>query len=310
MEDVLFESFGASPQLYVNSQNLYIHNVSFNDGYGTNGQIIVDGNGCGGGYGPLCGLISTGGSGSCFLAAVGGSIMRVINGGTYSSGPGDYWALCGGSTFPAYMLFTDATSKILLNSKTYVANSGSGQHGISNAGTLVINGSDIVVGTPSGGAGVAISNTGTVLDYGRWSLTAGSASVSSSPTSTWTGPQTLQGSCSGVATSSVTIGLYDLGQNALLTCTSLVVNLGKAMNKSGTLAGLICTADTGGVPADTCTVVKNGAASAITCNIGVGTSCADFTHPVAYIAGDVIGVEIVTGVATTLANVKASVVKN
>lgn len=127
----------------------------------------------------------------------------------------------------------------------------------------------------------------------------------------FSGPNVLQGSCSGVATASSTLGLYGLGQSTALTCTSTTTTLGPVMQQGGTLLGLSATSTAAGVNASSgvVTVLKNGIATSITCTIGTGTSCSDFAHSTAYNQGDVISVQFTTQVADTLAGVNASILR-
>lgn len=123
-------------------------------------------------------------------------------------------------------------------------------------------------------------------------------------------PQLLVGSCTGVGTASSTLGLYGTGPNVTATtCTSTTLGSGTVMKGTGTLFSLAVTATAAGTNASSgvVTVLKNGSTTTITCTIGTGTSCQDFTHTVSYVAGDLISMQFTTQTADTLAGIKANV---
>ncbi len=146
--------------------------------------------------------------------------------------------------------------------------------------------------------------------YGWNSVISAFAKVSSYGNMSFSPALTLQGTCTGTATASSTLGLYSLGELAATTCTSTVVNIGQVMNRAGSLVNLQSIAGTGGVNASSgvFTVLKNGSATTLTCTMGTATSCSDITHSAAFVAGDVISIQFTTQAAETLAGVKASVV--
>jgi len=122
--------------------------------------------------------------------------------------------------------------------------------------------------------------------------------------------KSVGGSCTGVATASQTLGLYGTGPNVTASaCTSTTIGTGIPMQQSGYLTFLQATATTGGVGASSgvVTVLKNGSATAVTCTLGTGTSCYDFTHSVAFAVGDLISLQFTTQGSDTLAGVNASV---
>lgn len=182
---------------------------------------------------------------------------------------------------------------------TSASNGGTGS-GISNAGTLTLQ------NTAVSGAGttVALNNSSSAIIKEGNSFSTGITNTGS--ISGQQGQGVLEGACTGVVTSASTVGLYGLGQFTATTCTSTTVNLGQVMSKTGTIYALYCTATAGNQAADACTVVKNGAAQTMTCSLNAVTACTDGTtaHAVTYVAGDVIGIEVIAGTATTLANVK------
>lgn len=120
----------------------------------------------------------------------------------------------------------------------------------------------------------------------------------------------LQGSCSGTASASATLGLYGLGEYAALACTSTVTTLGPVQPVSGSIRRFTVTATTGGVSSSSgvFTVLKNGSATTVTCTTGTATSCSDTTHVVSFVAGDVLSVQFTTQGSETLAGVKAQIV--
>jgi hypothetical protein len=306
LESSTLESCGGSPQLGVRGGALLlVHNSNVNDGYGTAGQIVVNGS-----VNPSA-IYSAGGFAYCGSGSSAGAEVELLSAGSYYAGPGDGFRNCGASGLTEG-IYVDATSFLYLGSGSLVnGNNATNGEGIHNLGTVVIHGDDIALA--GSGTSAAINNLagGKVIDYGRWRLIAGSTGVTSAATGIWTGPATLQGSCSGTATSSSTLGLYGLGQQAALTCTSTTVSLGQTMTTSGTLEGIIVTATHAGVNASSgvVTVLKNGSATTITCTIGTGTSCADFAHATAYALGDVISVQFTTQTSEVLAGVVGSVVK-
>jgi hypothetical protein len=121
----------------------------------------------------------------------------------------------------------------------------------------------------------------------------------------------VQGACTGVATAGpTTLGLYGTGPNVTLTtCTSAAIGAGKVMDHAGTAFMLKATATAGGVNASSgvVTVLKNGVATTVTCTIGTGTSCTDYTHTFTFVAGDLISINFTTQAAETLAGVTALV---
>jgi hypothetical protein len=166
-----------------------------------------------------------------------------------------------------------------------------------------------VAGGATGNFVIDISN-GKYDVYGWNTVTSAFAKVGSFGSMSFSPVLTLQGACTGTATSSSTLGLYSLGELAATTCTSTVVNIGQVMNRAGTLVNLQATAGTGGVNASSgvFTVLKNGSGTTLICTMGTATSCSDITHTFAFAAGDVISIQFTTQAAETLAGVKASVV--
>jgi hypothetical protein len=120
----------------------------------------------------------------------------------------------------------------------------------------------------------------------------------------------LKGVCTGVATASSTLGLYNTGPNVTATtCTSTNIGTGFSISGVRTLQNLVVTATAAGVNASSgvVTVLKNGVSTTITCTIGTGTSCTDWLHSVALADGDLISIQFTTQAADTLAGVKAIV---
>jgi len=115
----------------------------------------------------------------------------------------------------------------------------------------------------------------------------------------------VKGSCTGTVTASSTLGLYGTGPNETLTpCTSAAIGTGLVVSGARTLFALNCTASAAGISAsDVCIVLQNGA-NVGSCSLNAVTTCTAALN-VALADGDRISLEITTGVADTLANVKA-----
>ena len=81
------------------------------------------------------------------------------------------------------------------------------------------------------------------------------------------------------------------------------------MSQPRTVNLLWVNAATGGVSASSgvVTLYKNGSATALTCTLGTGTSCTDYTHTVSVTTGDLLTLEFTTQATETLAGVKAFV---
>lgn len=161
----------------------------------------------------------------------------------------------------------------------------------------------VITGFTGGFANVSFEDlrSGAPIYY-NWNGTAYSPSNSEAAAS-------LQGSCTGTATSSATLGLLGLGTQAIGTCTSTVTSVGPVMSHAGVIKTLTVAAGTGGFNSSSgvFTVLKNGSATTLTCTTGVATSCTDITHSATFVAGDIISLSFTTQATETLANVKASV---
>jgi hypothetical protein len=120
------------------------------------------------------------------------------------------------------------------------------------------------------------------------------------------------GACTGTTLAAGgTFGLYGTGPNITsTTCGGLTagtIGNGIPLSAPRTLALLVVTASNAGsgVGSGVVTVMKNGAATAITCTIGTGTSCTDGTHTVAAVSGDLISIQFTAAASDTLAGIKA-----
>ncbi len=124
-----------------------------------------------------------------------------------------------------------------------------------------------------------------------------------------TGKSVFVGTCVGTANASSTLGLNPLGGAASLTCTTNITSIGAVMPSAAILRNLRVAATTGGKNASSgvFTVMKNTGATALTCTVGVGTTCSDTTDAAAFAVGDVLTVQFTTQASETLANVQASV---
>jgi hypothetical protein len=115
----------------------------------------------------------------------------------------------------------------------------------------------------------------------------------------------VKGSCTGTATASSTLGLYGTGPNATTTaCNSATIGTGIVVIGPRTLFALNCTATAAGNTAsDVCIVLQNGA-NVGSCSLNGVTTCTAALN-VALADTDRISLEITSGVASTLAGVKA-----
>jgi len=115
--------------------------------------------------------------------------------------------------------------------------------------------------------------------------------------------------CTGTATASSTLGLYNPFANPTTTasaCSSTTIGTGFPMQRAATIYGLQCksTATTVSVA---CKIVVNGTPNATeTCTMTATTTCNDFTHSILVNKNDLITPEIVTGAAETGANITLS----
>jgi hypothetical protein len=113
--------------------------------------------------------------------------------------------------------------------------------------------------------------------------------------------------CTGAVTSSSTTDYVVAGENCTVTTGIPVV-----MSSSGTLYNFrvhSSAAATSTSSDQIATVVKNGSATAITCNLSGVAVCSDLTHSVSVAAGDLITFSYLTGTSDTAANLTMSVEK-
>jgi hypothetical protein len=187
-----------------------------------------------------------------------------------------------------------------------IFNSSSGAApGILNAGTMILQ--NTTVGSTNG---TGVSNSGTL--FVKSGNTFNNGITNTGVITGIDGQGVYQGSCTGVVTSAATVGLYNLGQTAATTCTSTTVGSGRVMSQAGKIYALYCTATAGNQATDACKVVLNGVAQTMTCSLNAVASCTDgaVAHVITYAQGDIVGVEVIAGTATTLANVKGLIVTN
>lgn len=160
------------------------------------------------------------------------------------------------------------------------------------------------------GAVPVSTNSGVIVDLGGNSTCLTPASLTTNTGSIIADGHQLVGSCTGVGTAASTLGLYGTGANVVATtCTSLLIGTGIVANGARTIANLSVTATAAGTNASSgvVTVLKNGAGTAVTCTIGVATSCQDSLHTATLANGDRISIQFTTQAADTLAGVVASV---
>lgn len=195
-------------------------------------------------------------------------------------------------------VYSDTTGGSVVSASAGTSNA------ITNGGTFTLRNTTIA---STGGA--AISNSGTVL-FKEGNVISTGGLTNTGTIQVIPSMAGYVGSCTGVVTSATTVGLYGLAQQTVTSCTSTTVANGQVMAKPGSVYALYCTATAGNQASDACTVVKNGVAQTMTCSLNAVTSCTDGTvaHQIAYVAGDILGIEVIGGTATTLANVKGLIV--
>jgi hypothetical protein len=123
--------------------------------------------------------------------------------------------------------------------------------------------------------------------------------------------RSMRGICTCTATSSSAMGLYGTGPNETLTTrVGITIGGGIPMTQARTVSTLQVTATHAGVNVSSgvVTVLKNGSTTTITCTIGTGTSCNDFTHTVSFSAGDLLSIQFTTQAYEVLAGVQAQVI--
>lgn len=152
-------------------------------------------------------------------------------------------------------------------------------------------------------------NSGIIVDQGGNGTCLTPAQLTTNTGSIIADGHSVTGVCTGAATASTTLGLYGTGPNATTTtCTSATIGTGIVAHGSRTAANLVCTATSSGTTTGACTVVINGGASIITCNLTTGlTYCSDATHTVALNDGDRVSIEFIAGAATTQTGIQATV---
>jgi hypothetical protein len=192
------------------------------------------------------------------------------------------------------------------NEKPYQGLSGRAALKVTSSGTARIC-NDIFTDSGAVEFAVSVDATSTVESCGNNVL---SGLINIVPGGQWIGPEAINGSCSGTASSSTTLGLYGAGQFATPACTSTVVNLGIPARKAGTITGLNVTASHAGVSSSSgvVTVSVNNSPSVVTCTIGTGTGCQDNTHSASVNFGDIISIQFTTQGSEVLAGVKAQVI--
>jgi hypothetical protein len=179
----------------------------------------------------------------------------------------------------------NTNANIFVRDSTFAASSSGNWIDFEGAGLVHDMGANNIISGPSIQTGASVWSNGILVPYA-----------------------TVNGSCTGTATASSTLGLYGTGPNVTATtCTSTTVGGGQVMTHAGTLGYLQITAATAGVSSSSgvFTVLQNGSATTITCTIGTAAKCYDGTHQVAFAAGDLISIEFTTQASETLAGIKA-----
>lgn len=178
---------------------------------------------------------------------------------------------------------------------------------------------DSIFATPSATSVAIAINGGTFLDEGGNTVTSGAAGPWSILTNghVVADGHSLQATGTGVCSASVTIGLrvsgvaLAAGNSIPSTCTGITLDSGVAITEARTLSNLIVRSSAVGVSGVVTVMLShNGGAFAttgITCSMAAVTFCADGVHTAAAAAGDQVTIQVVTGTAETLANVRAYV---
>lgn len=155
------------------------------------------------------------------------------------------------------------------------------------------------------------SNSPIVYDDGGNTYKHGTGATSTISAGGFVATTGVKGICTGVATSSSTLalnitGLSTTGTGITTTCTSATLDKGIPAQGARTIENLACNSSATTVSV-ACTVLKNGVATAVTCTMTAVTTCTDTIHTAAAADGDLISMQIVTGVAETGANIHAVV---
>jgi hypothetical protein len=161
-------------------------------------------------------------------------------------------------------------------------------------------------------AALTMNNSGTGATSG--STFNGSAAETISYNTVGAAPavaaSTVRGYCTGTATSSTTLYLFQLGTGAT-TCTgtSSVGYDAFLATHAGTLKNLTVKVGSAGVSTSSgvFSISDEGVTNTnITCTIGTGTTCSDTTHTYTTTAGHYYFVQFTTQASETLANVQVS----
>ena len=239
------------------------------------------------------------------IAAGATSMVTVPSGATFIS-DGDFFY----SPSVASQVTISSTGTTYLQHATFFQGSSPASSTVikvPSGGKVVMSGSTV----QGGATGISVPSGGSFIDAGG-NTVSGTAGYSVAGTYIADG-HSLNGACTGTASSSSTLGLYGTGPNETTTaCTSTTIGSGVPMSAPRTLQNLVVTAGTGGNAAGSgvVTVLKNGSTTTLTCTIGTGTACNDGTHTVSVVAGDLVSIQFTTQSTETLANVKALVVWN
>lgn len=206
----------------------------------------------------------------------------------------------------SFGIWTDVGAKSTIVGST-LTNNGATYSYYMNGGTLALQNVAIT--------GHAHLVSGTVLDLGGNTPLVTYAGLDAFTGGSFTGDShSIKGICTGIGTAASTLALRISGTSTTgtgipSTCTSTTLDAGIAVAGARSLGGLMVTSTAAGVNASSgvVTVLRNGAGTTITCTIGTGTSCSDFTHSVTTADGDLISIQFTTQAADTLAGVKAFV---
>ena len=226
------------------------------------------------------------------IANLNGSTLNVISG---------YYQITGSASN-----FDAGTGILNLAEATILANSASVANIISEGATIGVHQS-VIKNTASGGRLLNVTGTGLMDDVDGNTILGIGTTATAFPIEA--DGHLLNGTCTGSASASSTLGLYGTGPNeTVTTCTSTTIGSGTVIQSSRTLQNFTCNAGVAGTTTTTCTVLVNGSASALTCNlVAASTQCNDITDTVAVTQGALVSIEIITGAATTPSGINAYV---
>ncbi len=216
------------------------------------------------------------------------------------------------NTLNAYTVATLAPASLTLALDNEAQPGGGSSLILRQNGTQIVNLSSVATFPAATRAGDLIYWNGT-----SWTNLSGNNSgtmnlqETSSGVPSWVAPNlSYYGQCSGpdAGASTTSITGFGLDPNVSAACNATVnptttVHV-TTVSHACNLKNLAATASVAGFSASdgVVTVYVNGAASALTCTMGTGTSCTDVAHSAAVVAGNKLSVGIVTVASSVMAN--------